>query len=433
MKTSFQITILIILILTCGACETSFTVEPKKATVEVTNTRTSTPKITVTSPEPTIDQKTPDVITIRIWVPPVFNPESGTRAGELLKARLNIFQKRRPEVNIEVRVKAISGPGGLIDSLSTTNAAASLGMPDLIALPNNLLETAALKGFLQPIDQFSEIKDDSDWYSFSKELAQIQGSTYGIPFASDVQSLVYRSNKVEAPPTDWNNTYESNIPLVFSAADVQSLFTLLQYRASGGELLDDEGRPFLDVEVLTKVLSFYQEAELAEVMPYWLTQYQDDEQVWTAFEEKRADMVVTWFSRYLSSEENDILVAPIPTSNGEPYTLATGWIWAFPTQRDIHLEVSLELAAFLTESDFLRIWNQAAGYLPPRSSSIRSWEENELKTVTNQILSSVHLVPTSDVLTSLGGALQQATVQVLKRQDEPLTAAQQAASSLTSP
>jgi ABC-type glycerol-3-phosphate transport system substrate-binding protein len=208
---------------------------------------------------------------------------------------------------------------------------------------------------------------------------------------------------------------------------------MLQYQSRDGAIRDDEGRPYLEQETLTEVLTFYQEAELVEMMPYWLTQYQDDEQVWTTFEEGRADMVVTWMSNYFLSEEEGIAMAAVPTSDGAPFTLARGWVWALSTNQDPRKELAIELAEFLTENNFLASWNQAAGYLPPRPSSVRTWTNDELKIITSQIANSATLMPSSDIVTSLGGPLQQATVQVLKKQEEPLSAAQNAAASLTAP
>ena len=419
MKSIFRIAVLIVLLLN-GACDILLTPELPTPSPEVTETATTVPPTVIASPEPTLSQVTPDAATVRIWVPPEFDPNSGTRAANLLLARLNAFVRRRPGVSVEVRVKAVSGPGGLMDSLSATSAAAPLAMPDLIALPDDYLETAVLKGLLQSYDGLTDAMDDSDWYPYALELSQLQENIYGLPFAGDVQAVVYRTNLIETPPENWAMTYESQSPLVFAAADPQAIFTMLQYQSQGGPIRDDEGRPYLDQEILTSVLTFYQEAELVEVMPYWLTQYQDDEQIWTTFEEGRAGMVVTWFSNYFSSEEEEIAVAAIPTSDGDLFTLARGWVWALSTNKDARKEISIELAEFLTESIFLASWNQAAGYLPPRPSSVRTWNDDDLKILASQIANSAILMPSSDIVTSLGGPLQQATVQVLRNKENLL-------------
>jgi ABC-type glycerol-3-phosphate transport system substrate-binding protein len=185
--------------------------------------------------------------------------------------------------------------------------------------------------------------------------------------------------------------------------------------------------------MLEKVLTFYLEAETAGLMPYWLTQYQSDELTWEAFMEKRADQVVTWSSRYLGSQPEDSAITTLITPDGKPFTLATGWVWALATSQVDKQELSIELAEFLTEGSFLAAWTEAVGYLPTRPSALAGWTNTQLQETLRPIVNSALLLPPSEVLTSVGPPLQQATVQVLKKQSDPLTAAQAAVEGLTSP
>jgi len=375
----------------------------------------------------------PGPVTLSLWVPPQFDPASGTPAATLLQARLEEFSKRRQGVNVEVRIKAEEGAGGLLDSLTTTSAAAPLALPDLIALPGPGLETAALKGLLHPFDALDAPLEDQDWYDYARQLAQIQERTYGLSFAGDALALVYRPDVVATAPLDWNAVLNNTVPLVFSAADPLALFTLIQYQANNGAVRDEQGRPFLDEEVLTEVLTFYQDAEQTGVMPYWLTQYQDDEQVWEAFLDKRADIAVTWASRYLVNPPAESAAAQVPTPEGAPYNIATGWVWAIPTHQPERQELSLDLAEFLTEGDFLGEWSQAAGFLPTRSSALEVWSEESVRAMIEEIVLSARNLPSVDILTSLGSPLQMATVDVLKQQSDPRTAAQRVNETLTGP
>jgi ABC-type glycerol-3-phosphate transport system substrate-binding protein len=336
-------------------------------------------------------------------------------------------------VRIEVRVKAVEGAGGLLDSLTTTSAAAPLALPNLIALPRHLLEPAAIKGLLQSYDDLSQTLDDPDWYEYARQLAQIQNSVYGIPFAGDAMLMVYRPEIIPTPPDDWTTVLDSGSPLIFPAADPEALFTIAQYQANGGEVRDDQGRPTLDADSLSDVLSFYSEAVQIEKIPLWVTQYQSDEQIWEAYLENRADIVISWATRYLAEDLEDSAVASIPTPDGKAYTLADGWVWALVTPPTGNQELSVELAEYLTEDSFLAAWSEAAGYLPTRPSALETWSNSFMVEIIDQIELSSHLYPSADVLTSLGLPLQQATTQVLKQQSDPLAAAQEAATSLIEP
>jgi hypothetical protein len=101
---------------------------------------------TADSTVPVETQDPIDSVILKIWVPPQFDPAAGTPAGELFAARLEEFQAANPNVKVEVRVKAVTGVGGLLNSLLTANAAAPLVVPDLIALPQSMLEFSALEG-----------------------------------------------------------------------------------------------------------------------------------------------------------------------------------------------------------------------------------------------------------------------------------------------
>jgi ABC-type glycerol-3-phosphate transport system substrate-binding protein len=372
-------------------------------------------------------------LKLRLWLPPQFDPAANTAAGKLLQQRLNEFSKRRPGVELEVRIKAVYGPGGLLDSLSAASAAAPQAAPDLIALPRDLLEAAALKGLLRPYNNLTKALDSPDWYDYARQLASIQENIYGLPFAGDALALVYRPEAIPEPPTNWSDLPENSPMLVFPAADPQAVFTLALYQSAHGTVRDDQGRPMIETAALTKVLTYYLQAQNVGMMPEVLTQYQSDDQAWDAFIDRRTSMVVTWASRFIGNPSEETAIAPIPTADGKPYTLATGWVWALSSRESRGQQAAIELAEFLTDSAFMAAWNEAAGFLPLRPSSLERWDRLDARPAINVIALSAHALPAADILSSLSGPLWQATIDVLNEQAEPAVAAQQAAASLTGP
>jgi ABC-type glycerol-3-phosphate transport system substrate-binding protein len=306
-------------------------------------------------------------------------------------------------------------------------------MPDLVALPRPILEVAALKGLLRPYDDLTESINGPDWYDYARQLARLQNSTFGLPFAGDALVLVYRSTSIAEPPKALTSTLSAQGPLAFPAADPMAQFTLAQYQAVGGAILDEQGRPFLDRSALTEVLAFYKQASENGSLPVWLAQYQSDDQVWEAFLEDQADMVVTWMSRHLNNLSADTAFSPIPTLNGIHYTLATGWVWALANPNHEKQALSVELAEYLVESDFLARWNSETGYLPPRQSALVNWETTSIQTMASEVVLSARIYPSADVSASLAPVLQQATLQVLKSQSDPATASREAADKVNKP
>jgi multiple sugar transport system substrate-binding protein len=384
---------------------------------------------------PTLDSTQPasGPTVLRLWLPPQFDPAAGTPAGNLLQNRLDQYTAQRSDIRIETRVKETSGAGGLLNSLSTANAAAPLAVPDLILLPRASLEIAALKGLLFPYEEFADNFNEGDWYPYAKGLAQIQTSTFGLPFAGDALVSLYRPAEIANPPIDWLSTLELAQPFAFPAAEEQAYFTLAEYLSTGAQIQDQDGRPFLDASSLTDLLSFYQEAEAAEVMPFWLTQFTTDEQSWESYLENQVNLVITWTNRYLSTLPGDTAAAPIITQDGTPITLADGWVWALSNPQTERHSLGIDLAEYLTQGDFLAEWTEAAGYLPPRESALQGWSNIALRGLIEQVVRSSQVIPPNDVMAVVGPALHEATVNVLKQQSDPGSAANQAIESLESP
>jgi ABC-type glycerol-3-phosphate transport system substrate-binding protein len=364
--------------------------------------------------------------TLTLWLPPQFDPAAGTPAGNLLKTRLAEFTTRKPNVQIDVRIKDIEGPGGLLDMLGTASAAAHQALPDLVILPSEQLETAALQGWLYSFDNLSTQLDDSDWFSFAREMARVQKNTFGMPFAADALVQVYHPEAVSEPARDFAGILSGKLPFVFTAADPQATFAHALYLDAGGAVRDEQGKPALDALKLEEVLVFFQEATTAGVFPYWLTSLQADDQSWQAFQDGRSDQVVTWVSRYLSSGGEVDALAPVPTRNGAPISVGGGWAWALTSPEPSHHPASVQLAEFLTESDFLSGWTEALGFLPARPSALQSWEKARQAGELLPVAESLRLYPPQEILDSLGKALEKATVDVLKEQAGPKEAAQAA-------
>jgi len=352
-----------------------------------------------------------------------------------MRARLAAFQAANPGITIQVRVKAASGAGGLVDALAITSAAAPANLPGLIALTRSDMETAALKGLIYPLDALSSQVDDPDWYDYAHQLAFIQGSAYGLPFAGDAQLLLYRPSKIPTAPVDWPGLFSQKLPLAFPAGDPQSMLTLNLYLSAGGSIKDPQGHPILQADVLAKVFRVYADGLKEGAFSSALAQYQTDGQAWQAYRDQppKAQAVVSWSSRFLSELPADTTAVSLPSLGAQPYALATGWEWALAEPDPNRRAAAVSLAEYLTASEFLSQWTTAAGYLPTRPSALAGWSNQSLKAILSPVVLSAQARPSNDLLASLGPVLQDATLQVIKQQVDPSVAAQSAAERLAVP
>ncbi len=394
-----------------------------------------TSEITTTSALTPLPQQTEEVdgaapVTLTIWLPPEFDPASGTPAGDLLAARLAGFSAGHPGVRVVARIKALSGPAGLFASLASASSAAPLALPDLIALPRADLQSAAGNNLLHPLDNLLSNPQDEDWYPYARQLAVVADETYGVPFAGDALALVYRPAAVPAAPSTWEDALALSAPLVFPAADPQARFTLLQYAALGGTFTDDEGKFVLNADALEQVLAFYAFGQPLGITPFWLTQYDSEAQTWQAFVDGDAEVALAWASAYLQARPEDSAAGLLPTREGNDLTYASGWAWALTNPDPRQYAVTVALAEFLTEPEFLAAWTQAAGYLPPRPSSLASWMTGPKRDLAEQLCQYAILLPDVATLQALGNPVSAAVIAVLKDEAEPTEAAQNAAAAV---
>jgi len=373
--------------------------------------------------------------TLVLWLPPIFDPSGSAPAQTRLRARLDAFEAANPGYIIQVRIKANGGPGGLLDSLTATAPAAPANLPALIALPRPDLESAALKGLIYPLAGLTQAMSDPDWYAYARQLSSIQGAPYGLPFAGDAPILMYRSALVPAPPSDWVSLFKLNLPLSFAADDPQGTLALQLYLSAGGAIKDSQGHAMLQVEPLTQTLKIFADGLKQGTLSASLAQFQTDSQAAQAYHEQppRAQWLVSWSSRFLSELPADTLATAVPSLGIQSYTLATGWSWALSEPDAALRPAAVKLAEFLVQSDFLAQWTAAAGYLPTRPSALAGWPNQTLTSILSPILLSAQAWPSNDLMLSLGPALQDATVQMLKPGADPALEAQAAADALAVP
>jgi len=278
------------------------------------------------TPRPSATPNIPVVQNRRliVWIPPQFDPAAETTAGNLFLSRLDEFLERRPQTEIQVRIKPTTGDLGILESLQVTNSAAPLIMPDLVALPRSLVEQAFEEGLVLPLDGYTESIVENDWYDYALDLALVNDEIAGIPFAGDLMVLAYKDDTEEVPPPDWNAVITSQNTLAFPASDPRGLVTMALYHSVSGEMPGTSEEVLLQDESLLEVFTYYQQAQTAGVMPYWLTQFETDEQAWQSYQDRQSITAITWSSILLNEESANTSLTAMPTKEANPFSYAGG-------------------------------------------------------------------------------------------------------------
>lgn len=361
---------------------------------------------------------------LTIWVPPQFDPGLLTPAGVLMRNQIAAFEAENQDIFVDVRVKAESGSNGMLESLAITQAAATEALPALVALPRSILEDAVRQQLVYPIDDFSTAIDEDDWYDYSRSLSLLDGSTYGLPFAGDAMLLVYRETSITNTPTNWDGVLSYGEPLAFPAADKQALFTLNLYLSAYEGLEDEQRHLSIDETVLNQIFQLYQNGGQAGVFPLWLTEFQLEEEVWTAYNENRSNWAVVWASTYLQSQPSGSQAIAIPSLSETPYNMADGWVWCLSNPHPEQHAMSAALAEYLVQPDFLDDWSRASGTLPVRPSSLQAWNNPQLSVLLGQVAQFAQIRPRNEVLSAVGPVIEDHVVQLLSGQITAEEAAQ---------
>jgi ABC-type glycerol-3-phosphate transport system substrate-binding protein len=268
------------------------------------------------------------------------------------------------------------------------------------------LEAAALSGLLHPIDGLSTSLDDPNWYGYAQQLAYLQNTGYGLPLAGDALVLVYYPEL--GTLVTWEDVLASEGQIVFPAGNTEGLAALSLYASAGGEVVDAQGLPTLNVDALTRVLTLIQEGTSAGVFPPSLVNVTTEAQALQIYRtgSSGTNKGIIWILNYRPTEDGTI--TPLPGLGEVPFSYATGWVWALAGANPENQQLAVELAEHLVADEFIGEWTRLTGYLPTRPSSV---EEND-RTMT-AILESAHPLPSNDVLTILGPLMQEALTRVL--------------------
>jgi ABC-type glycerol-3-phosphate transport system substrate-binding protein len=386
---------------------------------------------TIVESTPVPDKKNLNMLSI--WVPVQFDPNVKSQAAIALIKTVQEFESENPGVTVEIRVKAETGPSGLMETLGMAASAAPDVMPSLVLLTRSQMEDASRKGIIFPYEGLTAVLDETDWYPFARELATFQGDMYGMPLSGNVLALVARGKRTSSEAPSWDEIQKLGSTVLFAAADPQAAVPLALYRSAGGRTQDEQSLPQIQPVELEKTLTLLASGADNNIFPPWLINYQTDDKVLETFSNQQGGWVITWLSNYLADKPNDTSLFPVPSLGAGSATFASGSVWALADTNPERRQLSVKLAEFLGRSEFLSAWNLANNTLPPRPSALTSWPDTPLRAQLNQVALAAEIRPPIDILNTLGPAVQEATLLILKKQSDPATAAQTAVQRLAAP
>ncbi len=372
--------------------------------------------------------------TLRLWLAPEFAPSQDRPSGLMMSDRLTSFRNAHPGVTLTVRIKARSGPAGLIESLVAAHEAAPDALPDVISLNNAGLSAATIKGLILPLEGLTPAPSTPGWFTFATAGARVDGSYVGLPFGSDTTVLAYRIDQYATTPRSWNDILTGPSPVLLPLADPSAESTFGQYLSLGGTLVDASGKPSLDPSLLSEILGFYASAWSSGVLPPSVRQLPDSNAAWEAFHGGAAAATTVGLPTFAAARSPRFeSAAVLPTRNGTGICLTDPWSWALVAREPVQRGLAVELIEWLSDPAFLGPWTHSLGLVPSSQLVLDQWPGDSLTDVTTSLIPSARLIPSPELLATFGPVFQAATDAVLRGSATPDQAAQTAAANLIRP
>ena len=367
-------------------------------------------------PEPTATE-VEELDRLILWFPPELSPLEDTAAGEILFEKIDSFSKAH-DIEVEIRIKAQTGTGSLLDSLTASSLAAPHTSPDLVVLSADDIRIARDRELIFANEQLLELMATQDWYPFGEELAQMGVEVSALPIMANPLAMVYQQDSLLPPSNDWKDVSTNFGYFGFAADDPQAEYMLMLYQALGGKVMDAQGRAILEEEPLLATLTVLREGKGSLHISNLTAGFQTSDQVWGAYVNRNIDTAVVPLSIVLN--HNFEVNQPSPALTEPEMTLGDSYGWALGNSNPIRQELAIELIKELSDADFLAEWTETLGWLPARSSALEKWENENLKPALLTLGEATKLYPPEEIINRLGPALRNASLLILIESADPL-------------
>lgn len=375
---------------------------------------------------------TPDnmPLVLTMWTSEQLNPFNEAPGGSTLLEQLAIFDERFPDIQVEVLVKRVSGPGSTLEYLRTARDVAPRVLPDLVVLDRQTVVVAAREGLIIPASELLEPDTFASLYPVAQELGRVDSELVALPYLLEFQHIIYRRSVFpEDPPNQYSRILDGPSPFAFPAGGAgnvnQTLLT--QYLAEGGRLSDDAGIPVIDRDPLNRVLTFYSDASENGLVDPALFQIVSSGETLALYEGLQSSLAVTSSTAYLRAQEAtqaETVLTWIPTAGGAPYALVDSWAIAITTGDARHQQAAIELIDYLLNPANQGAYTQAAGILPSQPAALAVWgNADPYIEFGDLMLQNSQPVPDQEARDAVGSKLQKALEDVLLNGLTPIQAA----------
>jgi multiple sugar transport system substrate-binding protein len=371
------------------------------------------------------------------------------REGEVIAGQIATFQRRHPELRVEIR--ATPDAADVRHQLYVQWLNARVSEPDVLQLDVIWTAEFAAAGWIAELDRFDP--PVSDLFVAAVTADRWNGSLFALPWFIDVGMLYRRADLVPVAPADLPALsaqasiamQAGNVPLgfVWQGARYEGLVTVFleHLGAFGGQILDASGRVVVDSDAAVQALTFMRDAIYADgIVPAAVLGWQE-EQTRFAFQNGQAVFMRNWPYAYpltqdpaQSSVAGRVAVSPMPGAPGGAPTAALGGASLAINAHSDQIDDAYRLIAFLLEPEQMIERARMAGQYPTRPDLYRSGALDNVLTIAPAdalaVIERATSRPVTPVYSQLSEILQVSLHRALTRQREPRDALREAADSM---
>jgi ABC-type glycerol-3-phosphate transport system substrate-binding protein len=222
---------------------------------------------------------------------------------------------------------------------------------------------AADAGILQPLEEWLLSDLSTDWFPFASRAAQYENHWRAVPFAADLEHLVYNKSAVRKPPQTWDEFTKQKSTLLLPLAGMDAF--AIQYLGLTAPI-DTFDVHALDANIGAQVLIFFKRARELGLIPTAALSLKNVDEVWPWFAAGQVPMAQVSASRYLTERTKlaTAAFAAVPTREGKLATVARGWAFAVITRDARRQQAAAQFMQWLLQRDRLAAWLRAAHLLP---------------------------------------------------------------------
>lgn len=391
-----------------------------------------TPQVTPTL-EPTPEE--PSVIDLTVWWPERLAPSENASIQTFIDAQIAGFETAFPDYQIEFRRKRATDVGGIMSTLRSASLVAPGALPDLTLIRREDLFDAVQNRFVQPLEGQIPSGVLADLYDPALSLGWVNGELFGLPYLLEIQVFVYDGDQVDRTeaPLIWtfDTVLENELRFAFPAVrtgGVSDMF-YLQYLSAGGTPPDD-GVFTLDQDALRTTLLFYEQARDAGLIDAGMLELATtaDYQAALLDAEFDAAMVNLNALRTLTASDDRLRTGYIPTLDGIPRTVLSGWVWVVVTTNAERQEGAVRFLNWMADANRQGEYAQLVGALPTQRRALRAYPFDLLDAETVEALLARAVFPLGSEYSAAARAMQSALVAVLNGVSTAEAAAQTAVS-----